>query len=102
MKAVWLASAENDWPFEVISLGPGTVVASPKRALPVHVVPAPTTARPEGEAADGQTVAVAGKLWERTRPESTSSRNPSQDVASRPAATKARPEAKPCAGPGVR
>ena len=47
----------------------------------------------EGEVADGQTTVVAGKDCDRTRPESTSRRKPSQERGSQPADTKARPEA---------
>ena len=92
MKAVWLASSEKVSPFEVIWLGPGVVVASVKRADPVQAPPL-TGASPEGELREAQASIAAGKLCDRTSPESRSRRKPSQEVASHPAETKTSPEA---------
>ena len=92
MKAVWLASSEKLSPLEVTSLGPEVVVASVKRAGVLQEAPL-TGASPDGEVVEVQASTVVGKLCERTRPESTSSRKPSQEVASQPADTKTRPEA---------
>jgi hypothetical protein len=92
MKAVWLASLEKDWPLEVISLGPAVVVASVYRAWPTQEPPL-AMVRPEGDVRDWQTTAVEGKLWDRTSPESRSSRKPSQPVASQPAEAKRSPDA---------
>src|SRR5512143_903779 len=101
MKAVWLASSAKDCPLEVISDGPFVVVCRRKRAGPSQAMP-PTGASPEGEEAEGQTVAVAGNACDRTSPVSRSIRKPSQERGSQPAETKARPEAYPCDGPGAR
>ena len=72
--------------------GPAVVVASVYRAWPTQDPPL-AMVRPEGDVRDWQITAVEGKLWDRTSPESRSSRKPSHPVASHPAEAKRSPDA---------